>query len=79
MRILFQLGFAFCIFVFLMVAHTEAASRKKVLTRDQLTSAQRTEIMERARKLCKQKGSPSSTVYRLEILKTSWRVWCTYN
>ena len=72
----------FSIFLLFLVSQfgtvVEAGSRKKEpLTRDQLTTQQRAQIMVRARKLCKEKEGPTSVVYRLEIKKTSFTVRCS--
>ena len=59
-------------------AHLEAASsKKKTVSRKTVTPEQRHAIMLRARKLCKDKFGPTSTVYMLEIRATSFQVRCS--
>lgn len=72
----------FLVFTLFLVSQfgitVEAGSaKKKPVTKDQLTSQQRAQIMVQARKLCKDKLGPTSVVYRLEIKKKSWTVRCS--
>jgi hypothetical protein len=54
-----------------------ASAKKKAGAKREFTAEQRAKIMEQARKLCKDKMGPTSTVYQLEIKNSSFSVRCS--
>jgi hypothetical protein len=51
------------------------AKKKNSYKRSEFSSAQRARLMAEARKICRKKYGPTSTVYQLDYYK--WRVVCT--
>ena len=77
-----KLALAFISALFVLVpgaASVDAATSTKHSThkRSDFTPAQREKLMEKARKICKDKYGAMSTVYRLDYYH--WKVWCLEN
>jgi hypothetical protein len=76
MRKLYVCFLAF-VFVVPIVLSSELAfaKRKTSHKRSEYSAAQRSALMAEARKICRKKYGPTSTVYQLDYYK--WRVVCT--